>query len=174
MTANIKPWKTPNATPYVCCNHCHYVWAFVISPNHCPNCCSHHLSNAYDPAKDPNRATSYDSIFLADNEWGSDLMEEVADHWFNHNPDCHFVYIYEHAGWSLMFHHNKMNGKRECVGSANDLAQFRSNRPLPTHSSTIHQRRPVQDPDIQEITTLKQYTYPCPTSPCPNRPNLQT
>ena len=138
-------------TPYVECRACHYVWARAISPNFCPDCIHPHFHDACDPALDPRRATAYDQIFLADNEWGSGLMQEIALAWFIHNPDCNFVYVHEHAGWSLTFHRGG-----QCVHSANDRAGFPADRPLPTHCSTISQRRLVRSED-REVTTLSQY-----------------
>jgi hypothetical protein len=96
--------------------------------------------------------TTYDMIYLADNEWGNTIMSEIADEWFAAHPDCNFVYVYEHAGWSLMFHRSK-----ECVGSANDLAVFRPDRPRPTAGSGICVRREVLRPDLNELDTLALY-----------------
>ena len=97
--------------------------------------------------------TTYDMIFLADNEWGNTIMREVAEEWFNLHSDCNFVYVYEHAGWSLMFHRKDL----ECVGSANDLAVFREDRPRPTGGSGHSIRRQVLRPDLREVDTLTLY-----------------
>lgn len=96
---------------------------------------------------------SYDLVFLADNEWGNSLMREVAQEWFAAHPACHFVQVYEHAGWSLTYHRADL----EVVHSANDLAVFRADVPRPTHYSGRSHRRPVLRPDIREVSTLAQY-----------------
>ena len=139
---------------HVQCASCHYVWALAISPNFCPDCVHPKFVEAFAPSRDPRRATAFDCIFLADNEWGSPLMAEIAAEWFKNNPDCNFVYVHEHAGWHLMFHRSG-----QCVGSANELAGFPADRPRPTHASTISQRRPVKS-DAREITSLAQYARP--------------
>ena len=100
-----------------------------------------------------------DLIFLADNEWGNQLMREVAQEWFAAHPDSAFVTVYEHAGWTLTFHRADL----ECVGSANDQAVFRTDRPLPTVEMRRHgvsHRRPVTRPDLKEITSLADYQKP--------------
>ena len=73
---------------------------------------------------------TYDMIFLADNEWGNQIMREVAEQWFKSHPDCDFVQVYEHAGWALAWHRSM-----ECVASANESAAFRPDRPRPTSFS---------------------------------------
>jgi hypothetical protein len=103
--------------------------------------------------------TTYDMVFLADNEWGNQIMREVASEWFSLHPGCNFVYVYEHAGWSLTFHRDN---NLECVGSANDMAVFRKDRPRPTGGSGFTHRRKALRPDIQEVTTLQQYVQPAP------------
>jgi len=109
--------------------------------------------------------TTYDRIFLADNEWGSPLMCEVAQEYFAHHPDVNFVMVYEHAGWSLSYHRTL-----EVVGSANDLAVFRKDCPRATGYSGHSIRREVQRPDLHEVTTLQQYTTPFPTAAAPLAP----
>ena len=59
----------------------------------------------------------YDQIRLADNEWGNQIMREVAEQHFRDHPDCPFVQIIEHAGWHLCYHRSG-----EVVGTANDMA----------------------------------------------------
>jgi len=81
--------------------------------------------------------TTYDLVFLADDEWNNDTMEAVAFEWFQKNPDCNFVMVYEHAGWYLTFH----RGDMEVVHTANDMAIMRQDRPRPTDYSGIEHRR---------------------------------
>ena len=49
----------------------------------------------------PRKPDEYDMIYLANNEWGNELMYQVAQAWFKEFPDCQFVQVYEHAGWHL-------------------------------------------------------------------------
>jgi hypothetical protein len=103
----------------------------------------------------PDPATGYDQIFLADNEWDSHLMRQVAEEWFKNHPACNFVNVYEHAGWSLGFHRSGV-----CNYSANHEAQFAPDTPRPTHYTGRSHRRPVTRPDLKEITDLAQYATP--------------
>jgi|ERR1039458_7568640 hypothetical protein len=98
----------------------------------------------------------YDVIRLADNEWGNTIMSEVAEEHFRAHPDCNFVQVIEHAGWHLSYHRSG-----EIVGTANDMAVMRPDRPRPDsfRESFI---RPVIRPDIKEVTTLQQYVQPAP------------
>ncbi len=84
--------------------------------------------------------TTYDMVFLAENEWGNQIMREVAAEWFKDHPDCNFVQIYEHAGWWLAFH----RGDMEVIGTANDRAIMRDDRPRPTDYSGLEHRREVR------------------------------
>jgi hypothetical protein len=104
----------------------------------------------------PSPATAYDQIYLADNEWGSPLMKQIAAQWFETHPTCNFVSVYEHAGWSLTFTRENL----ECVGSANDQAMFRFGIPRPTHYSGVSERRAVKRPDLKEVTDLIEYEIP--------------
>lgn len=64
-------------------------------------------------------------IHLADNEWGSDLMEEVARKAFAEFEGAEkrlAVMVHEHAGWNLTF--GRIDGRMACVSSANDTAVF--------------------------------------------------
>ena len=98
----------------------------------------------------------YDQIRLAGNEWGNQIMREVAEQHFRDHPDCPFVQVIEHAGWHLCYHRSG-----EVVGTANDMALMRPDRPRPDcfRESFI---RPVIRPDIREVTTLEQYVQPAP------------
>lgn len=65
-------------------------------------------------------------LFLADNEWGNRIMQDVADRYLR-DPDNLgetplVVRVVEHGGWSLSF--ALVNNKIEVVGSANDRAEF--------------------------------------------------
>jgi len=93
----------------------------------------------------------YDVIRLADNEWGNQIMRAVAEEHFQANPECNFVHVIEHAGWSLMWHRSG-----EIVATANDAAVMRPDRPRPDsfrHSFI----RPILRPDLREVDTLALY-----------------
>lgn len=96
--------------------------------------------------------TTTDHIQLAENEWGNTIMREVADEWFAAHPDCQFVEVREHAGWWLGYHRSG-----EVIGTANDMAVMRKDRPRPdTYAGRWH-RREVIRPDLTEVSTLAQY-----------------
>ena len=64
-------------------------------------------------------------IHLADNEWGCDLMEEIARKTFaewESDKERLALMVYEHAGWNLTF--GWIDGRMVCVDSANDSAVF--------------------------------------------------
>lgn len=84
--------------------------------------------------------TTYDLIFLGDDEWDNATMCHVAAEWFQRHPQCQFVMVYEHAGWHLTYHRAEL----ECVGSANDQAFFRAGIPRPTGYSGRSERRGVR------------------------------
>jgi hypothetical protein len=104
----------------------------------------------------PSQATAFDQICLADNEWGSPLMRQVAEEWFKTHPLCNFVSIYEHAGWALAFYRHK-SGEARCCASANTDAKFPANTPRATHFSGVCHRRPVLRPDLKEVEDLLDY-----------------
>jgi hypothetical protein len=58
-------------------------------------------------------------VFLADNEYGNELMTQIAKDTFNQFPNDPnlVVYVVEHAGWFLAF-----NRDLNIVGTANDSA----------------------------------------------------
>ncbi len=58
-------------------------------------------------------------IFLADHEWGNELMRKLAQEAFAEFPDADAVEVHEHAGWWLTFRRYM-----QCVASANDCACF--------------------------------------------------
>ena len=68
----------------------------------------------------------YDTIHMADNEWGNTLMEQIAAVWFANHPQCQFVLIHEHAGWSLGFRRDM-----SIWTTANDMAVLKPG-PRPT------------------------------------------
>ena len=99
-------------------------------------------------------ATAYDMVHLANDEWGNATMRAVATEWFSQHPACNFVMVYEHAGWWLAYARDETpclpgvgldaHGGRyhmEIVGTANDLAVMRKDRPQPTHYSGVCVRR---------------------------------
>ena len=96
--------------------------------------------------------TTYDIVSLADNEWGNQIMREVAQEWFARHPHCEFVEVREHAGWWLGYHRSG-----EVIGTANDCAVMRNDRPRPDTFSGVSHRRPVIRPDLREVATLAAY-----------------
>ena len=96
--------------------------------------------------------TTYDIVSLADNEWGNQIMREVAQEWFARHPHCEFVEVREHAGWWLGYHRSG-----EIIGTANDGAVMRKDRPRPERWSGVGEVRPVIRPDLKEVSTLAQY-----------------
>lgn len=114
-----------------------------------------HLQSPGQAERTPRAATeatgtAYDQVFLADNEWGDHLMEQVAAEWFAANPGSLFLFVYEHSGGSLTFAREGM----ESLSSANDTARFRPDHPRPGHWSRRCERRPVSRPDLAEVTDL--------------------
>ena len=94
----------------------------------------------------------YDVIQLADNEWGNQIMREVAEEWFRDHPQCNFVQVREHAGWHLGYHRSG-----EVIATANDRAVLRPDRPIPDSFGESFVR-PVIRPDLKEVDTLNLYT----------------
>lgn len=54
---------------------------------------------------------------MADDEWGNELMRQIAAERFEKDHTLHVVEVHEHAGWYLSF-----NRDGEIVGTANDAA----------------------------------------------------
>ena len=81
--------------------------------------------------------TTYDSIHLGHEEWGSATMRSLAKEHFAENPDCAFVEVHEHAGWYLGF---RRDGSTWL--SANDRAVLAKPFPQPTGFSGTEIRRP--------------------------------
>lgn len=64
-------------------------------------------------------------IYLADNEWGNELMQEVAKEAFSTHEgqlSPFVVDVREHAGWFLQY--TLIDKKMVVVGTANDMANF--------------------------------------------------
>lgn len=63
-------------------------------------------------------------IFMADDEWGNRLMQQIAEtaiaEW--RGPGELVVEVWEHGGWHLTF--ARINGRIDCVSSANESARF--------------------------------------------------
>ena len=63
-------------------------------------------------------------VKLADNEWGSELMQQRARHELTAGVYAHLpnlaVHVDEHAGWWLTW--ALVDGEMVCVGTANDMA----------------------------------------------------
>ena len=98
--------------------------------------------------------TTYDMVYLAENEWGNQIMREVAEQWFRDHPACQFVQIYEHAGWWLAFH----RGDLETIGTANTEAIMRPDRPRPTDwSGQSHRRQVRSGAERLTVESLAQY-----------------
>ena len=81
---------------------------------------------------------TYDTVCLADDEWGNELMREIASDWFTHHPACEFVEVREHAGWYLGFRRD-----HSVWATANDCAAL--NGPFPALWSGICYRRTEAD-----------------------------
>lgn len=56
---------------------------------------------------------------LARDEWGNELMREVAAERFRRDPSIDVVEVCEHGGWHLSY-----NRDLTIVGTANDMAQL--------------------------------------------------
>lgn len=80
----------------------------------------------------------YDMIHLADNEWGNELMQQIAMEHFSQHPDCQFVEVREHAGWFLCWRRDM-----SCWGTANDMARLRQPLPIPVRGMVRQVRRGV-------------------------------
>jgi len=67
---------------------------------------------------------THQMIHMTDDEWGNELMLELATEAIQAftGPGELVVEVHEHGGWFLTF--ARINGKIECVSSANDCAQF--------------------------------------------------
>lgn len=78
---------------------------------------------------------TYDMIFLADDEYGNDVMEQVAREHFAANPDCQFIVVYEHAGWFLGYRRDM-----SICATANDGAALPPG-PRPERFSGVEIRR---------------------------------
>jgi hypothetical protein len=63
------------------------------------------------------------TIFLADDEWGNETMQRIAEETFLawSDPSELVLTVYEHAGWSMTFRCYP-NGRVDVVSSANDMA----------------------------------------------------
>lgn len=55
----------------------------------------------------------------ADDEWGNEIMRQIAIERFAKDPSIDIVEVREHAGWHLSFNRNM-----DVVGTANDMAQL--------------------------------------------------
>lgn len=89
----------------------------------------------YDQIKgvgQPRDPQEYDTVYLADDEWGNLAMDKVAAEWFREFPTCQFVEVYEHAGWYLGYRNDGENGGRgSCWTTANDQARLPKPQPQP-------------------------------------------
>lgn len=99
--------------------------------------------------------TTYDIVHLADNEWGNEVMQEIAEQWFREHPDTNYVEVIEHAGWRLGYRRDM-----SICASANDCAVL-SPGSQPTEFSGFECRRPVIESGGHGdsiVTTKKQQT----------------
>jgi hypothetical protein len=76
-------------------------------------------------------ACGYKIIYLADNEYGNELMDRIAAEFFEANPNEQFVLVYEHAGWYLGY---RRDGTR--WATANDTARLTQLWPQPANGCT--------------------------------------
>jgi hypothetical protein len=74
-------------------------------------------------------------IHLADNEWGNETMRDVARQYFDEQPECNFVEVYEHGGWYLGF---RRDDSTWCT--ANDMAVLNKPKPRPTKMERVIRR----------------------------------
>lgn len=81
---------------------------------------------------------TYDSIWLAPDEWGNDTMDQVAREYFAAHTGVHFVLVIEHAGWHLGY---RRDGSK--WATANDAADLKPG-PRPTAFSGTEVRRTSQ------------------------------
>jgi len=58
-------------------------------------------------------------VYCKSNEWGNEIMQKKAQDVFMRYPDVEIVYVWEHAGWFLVFRRDM-----EIIGTANDRACF--------------------------------------------------
>lgn len=58
-------------------------------------------------------------IYLADNEWGNEVMARICREKFAADPTLDFITINEHAGWYLSWNRDMV-----CVSTANDMARL--------------------------------------------------
>jgi GH15 family glucan-1,4-alpha-glucosidase len=58
-------------------------------------------------------------IHCADNEWGNEVMLQLAKERFAADPTLDIVEVYEHGGWFLAWNRDLV-----CVGTANDMARL--------------------------------------------------
>jgi hypothetical protein len=77
------------------------------------------LNNCYSPK-------GYAEIKMGDNEWGNELMYQIAREYFEQNPDADFVEVREHAGWFLGFRRDL-----SVWSTANDSARLQKPFPQP-------------------------------------------
>lgn len=84
----------------------------------------------------PRTATTYDLVRCTDSQWNNMVMQALASRHFHENPDCNFVEVWEHAGWSLGF---RRDGS--IWSTANDQAQLDS-RPKASEFSGIEAKYP--------------------------------
>ena len=59
------------------------------------------------------------SVYMANHEWGNELMRQLAQETFKEFPNADVVEVVEHGGWWLMFRRDMA-----VVGSANDCACY--------------------------------------------------
>lgn len=83
---------------------------------------------------------SHAYIYLADDEWGSELMGQVAEETFAQHSDVEVVTVYEHGGWFLTY--CLRGGELLIVDSANDQAVFE--HPKSTIRDEIRRRGTVR------------------------------
>lgn len=82
--------------------------------------------------------TTYDTVYLASNEWGNETMRKVAMDYFATHSVVQFVLVHEHGGWRLGY---RRDGS--FWGSANDCAVLDKGS-RPTGWSGVDVRRESQ------------------------------
>lgn len=81
---------------------------------------------------------TYDVLYLADREYGNELMRLLASQWFASHPACNFLEVHEHGGWYLGFRRDF-----SCWATANDCAAL--NGEFPAEFSGLSYRRTAAD-----------------------------
>ena len=92
----------------------------------------------------------YAQVCLGDNEWGNELMQQVAMEFFADNPSCMFVQVIEHAGWQLGW---RRDGS--IWTTANDMAVLKPGL-YPRQLADLLRREPNQYQQVVEYPVIQR------------------